>query len=192
MVFFDFPAAKRPPKGARLLTFTTLGEVADPQSGAREGYVTQITGMMRVISRKDEAVTRAVIEQAIYDVERGQRALATDQDPDVTVSIVPATKEVRGLVLAVRDPHALVVGDEDLVFINKGKKDGLQRGNELRILGQGDRLTDRLKATEFEVGRMRVIDAQERTSTCLVIRADLEIEPGTSFEAIVQKPGAPG
>lgn len=187
LVFIKFPSSKRPTKGTPIMTYRTTGEVYHPDTDDFEGYVTQLTGILRVESNQNESVTKARILQTLHEVERGQHVTVMREDPRVLLVKVPAKKEVKGKVMAVRYGSDLIAGDHEVVFIDRGKKHGIERGNQLRVIGVGDPLDDdEESAFTYPIGVLQVADVRERTATCIVVGAKREIEAGARVETIVE------
>lgn len=190
-VFLEFPASKRPAKGEQLLTFRTRGEVYHPENGSFRGHITQITGLLKVTSRKEDRVTRALVVDNLHELERGQHAIPFDENLSIRLVTVPAAKDVKGTVMAVSDGDTLISGAGDLVYIDRGKRDGLVRGNQLMVYGRGDGFTDDEDPEDYTywLGVVQVLDTQEKSSTCLVLQSRQEIERGAMVRTLLQARG---
>src|SRR5690606_8614736 len=106
----------------------------------------------------------------IYEMERGQYVAPLEGDLRVLLRPVATSKKIQGTVMAVREEEGTIAGDNDLVFIDKGKKDGLELGNRLRVLGRGDRLMagslfGGADDQRYEVGLLQVVDTRDSVST---------------------------
>ena len=90
--------------------------------------------------------------------------------------------------MAVRDSAGSIAGSYELVFIDKGKSQGLERGNQLRVMARTDHVTgdlgDRL---ERPIGLLQVVDVRSSASTCLILSSRMVIEPGAIARTIVSK-----
>ncbi|MBI3179427.1 MAG: LysM peptidoglycan-binding domain-containing protein [Deltaproteobacteria bacterium] len=183
-VYVSFPAGKKPQPGERFMVYRTLGEVVHPVSGARWGYMTQITALAS-IEGVGGGLPRARLDYTVVEVERGQYVTPFVQDPMLDISPTRAGKPVEGVVLAVRFEGGAVAGEQQVVFIDKGKTDGLDRGNELDVIVRGDPLTGRkADMPPTSIGRLMVLQANENASTCLVLKSTREIEAGTKVVTV--------
>ena len=52
----------------------------------------------------------------------------------------PATARVEGVVLAVQYNLGEIAGEHQVVFVDRGTKDGIERGNRLQVVQKGDPL----------------------------------------------------
>ncbi len=128
--------------------------------------------------------------------------------PSVCV-VIPAHNESK--VIASLYPHVFY-GQNQLVFIDKGEKDGLKPGNRLQIVRKGDAWGDSLatpnaatrialespspaavekvptprnrKALPDEsVAELRVVFMRDHSAACVVTQSSREIEPGDVAQA---------
>lgn len=177
---------KKPSPGDELMLYRTLGEVIHPVTSKRFGYMTQITGFASVES-VEPSVTRARINYAVVEVERGQYVTPLDQTLMMEVKPRPAKKAVAGVVLALQYDGGAIAGETQVVFVDAGSGAGLERGNVLEIVSQGDPYTGETAGMPRESkGRLLIIQANEIASTCLVIGSYREIEPGDPFVALTE------
>jgi hypothetical protein len=186
-VYFKSSAKAAPKKGERFLVYRTVREVKHPETGSPWGFLTQITGVVVVTSTTGPDVLTGRIERAYVEIERGQLLTPLIQEPMVRSTRVPATKAIEGVILAVRDDDSGFVGNEELVFVDKGKNDGIQRGNQFVVLDRGDPIRTNAGPLPFEsVGLLQVVEAKENAATCLVLRAQREIAPGARVKSLAQ------
>jgi len=120
---------------------TVFHEVADPPEveDSREppGSIVKVYGTVRVDGwDKNTRVARTTLIESLDPVERGYQVGPVGRRFDV-VPPVAATENVEARLLAGVYPH-LIFGQNQLVFIDKGKEDKLVTGNRLRIIRRGD------------------------------------------------------
>ncbi len=182
-VFLTFPGEK-PKPGQRFMVYRTLGEVYHPVEKKRWGYMTEVTGIAS-IEQVGSVVTRARLVRTMVEVERGQYVGPLDQALMLDIHRRPADKPIEGVVLAVNYDVGEIAGEHQIVFVDKGTNDGLERGNELNILRKGDPLTGRTEdMPERVVGRLLVIQANANASTCLITNSTYEVEAGVKVVAV--------
>jgi LysM repeat protein len=111
----------------------------DPDDGAVVGYQGIYTGTALV--SKPGAVTKAVLIDAARETLRGDKVMPADTD--VPLNFVPSAphSNVRGKIIAVVDGTVLI-GQYQVVAINRGIRDGLANGNVLAIDRAGDVVKD--------------------------------------------------
>jgi hypothetical protein len=184
-VYITFGAGEVPKPGAQYLLYRTTNPVFHPITGSQWGFMTEITGTATVeVVEKD--VARARVGHALREVERGQYVTPLAGELMVSVTPTPATGEVEAVILAV-EGGGPAAGEQKLVFIDKGKNDGLVRGNRLSVLSHGDSFTDPDRSLPaVDVAYLLVVDAKETTSTCLVVDSRKEIWPGDPVRSVGQ------
>jgi len=105
--------------------------------GKSVGTVIQILGTVRVDRvQKDTNLVEGTIVEALDVIERGARVGPVQRRMDV---VPPATNDVdlRGVILTAVHPN-VYFGANQVVFIDKGSKDGVEPGNRLFVVRKGD------------------------------------------------------
>ena len=97
------------------------------------------------------------------------------------------TKPVAGQIIAVYG-EALIAGQNQVVSINRGAKDGIERGHVLAVLRDGVQLTDRtgdkpaqIKLPDERHGLLFVFRVFERVSYALVLQVQQPVSTGDRF-----------
>lgn len=178
-----------------------------PEQGKTKGVIVAIKGTVRVNAWDSETrVARVDIIESINAIERGDKVGPVGRRFDV-VPPVPNDQEVAATIAASFEPRELV-GQHQLVFLDKGEEDGLRPGNRLFVIRKGDRwrqsltdgtdmaanrvryelhdveieeATDVSRGREFPrevVGELRVLRTEPHTAAALVTFAAFELEPG--------------
>ncbi|MEO8876881.1 MAG: LysM peptidoglycan-binding domain-containing protein [Polyangiaceae bacterium] len=170
------------------------------------GKVVQIQGTVRVDSWNANArIARGQIIESLDVIERGARIGPIMRK----FSVVPPARndgDVAAHVLASIHQHEFY-GQNQVVFIDKGAKEGVRLGNRLFIIRKGDAwrqsLSSETDATrialesnspaeiesvptphntsvlpEEVIGELRVVDVRDHTATCVVTQSRKEIETG--------------
>ncbi len=120
---------------------TVFREVRDPPrvQGARRppGKIVALEGTLRVeyVNLKTRVV-RAVITESVHTIERGSKVGLLDHDYKL-VEPRKAEKDVTARVLTSMYPH-VIMGKDQVVFIDRGEVDGLKAGNRLFVTRRGD------------------------------------------------------
>jgi hypothetical protein len=190
--------------GQELAVFNRLRK---PEEGKTKGYIVAIQGTVRVNAWNEKTrVARAKIIESLDVIERGMSVAPLGRSFDV-VPPVPNEREVWAKIIAAIEPRELI-GQHQVVFIDKGSKDGLRAGNRLFAVRRGDRWDQsvkvgrpmtahrihyELRSAEMEsaptpaqgsslpienAGEIRVLRERENTSLCVVTYAQHEFEPG--------------
>ena len=183
LVYITFPEGAAVSAGDRFMVYRTLEPVYHPEGGALVGYLTQVTGFVSVQTFVDN-VARAHLDDVIFEVERGQLVTPLVQSPMVDVVPTPAKTIVDGLVLAVGSTEEGLVGNNQLVYVDRGTAHGIERGYRFAVLGSRDELLQKDGLPEVRVGTLLVLEAKEATSTCLVLEAAREISRGARVRTV--------
>jgi hypothetical protein len=148
----------------------------DPDDGKILGYQGTYTGTA-LVSKPGE-VTKALLVDTARETLRGDKVMSTDAT--VPLNFMPAAPRtaVRGRIMAVVDGTDLI-GQYQIVAINRGLRDGINNGTVLAIDRAGDSVRDvygngatmtRKMHTVGSSFAKRVKLPDERTGTMLVFR----------------------
>lgn len=207
-VYLEIKKGQEVTVGQELTIFRPLRSV----SADEKGTIVAILGTARV-NRWDPKtrVARAKITESLDVIERGAKVGPVGRSFDI---VPPQASEVDvwAKITASLYPHVFY-GQEQVVFIDKGAKDGLQPGNRLFAVAKGDQWKRSLSvASEYAalrpddeglgvedargsgrdedypeevIGEIRVLRVRDNTATCLVTSSSRELEPG--FQVVSRK-----
>lgn len=124
--------------GQRLTVFR---EVRNPEvpDGARkpDGQLVKVYGTVRVDGwDRETRIARGKLIESLDVVERGSKVGPVGRRFDV-VPPKPAKKEIEARILSSLYPNVFY-GNNQVLFIDKGKDDGLEPGNRLKAIRRGD------------------------------------------------------
>jgi hypothetical protein len=108
--------------------------------------------------------------------------------PDVVIKESP--KDLQGQVFEAED-HNRLIGDHMIAFINKGKKDGVQRGQLYDVYYRvSERVhpkkRERTTLLPVELAEVLVLHTEDTTATVIVTSADREFEPGSKIRSPIE------
>ena len=178
---FDDPLAVR--LGEVYSVFREADEIVHPVSGESYGHRVDIVGTVRVIALHAELIT-GIVESAADEILRSD-LVAPLGDFDRKLIHRANEREVRGIVLAAQNPLLPLFGEHHVVFIDKGKADGVQEGNSFEVIRRGDPARDaggaipeEMGQPEESVGQIVVFDVKENASAGIVVRSLRELSVG--------------
>jgi hypothetical protein len=156
--------------GQKLTIFTPLRK-PEPVPGARTppGEIVSVKGTIQIDQFNQQTrVARGEVIESLDAIERGFKVGPVGRQFDV-VPPKPAGKPVQARVLSSLYPHE-VLGQNQLAFLDRGSDDGLEPGNRLFVLRQGDSWRHSLKIGNTMLKyRMKIESAKpsetERTPT---------------------------
>ena len=170
----------------------------DPTTGEILGYEARFVGTAEYVREggstatadgKSNLVVPATFEllSVKEEVAVGDRlAPAPSRDFSSFAPHAPA-KPVNGQVVAIYG-EALLAGQNQVVSINRGTQDGMERGHVLAILSDGPLVTDRtverptqIKLPDERHGLMIVFRVFDRVSYALVLQSQQVVSAGSRF-----------
>lgn len=150
-------------------------EVYHPVSHKKTGYVIEILGIAEV-SQIEYGDVQAVITEAFDEINAGDLLDNYYEKKPQMLEKPFRTPDLEGLILATEQLRILS-GNMDIVFLDKGRKDGILTGDMFKIL-------ETSKGHYIPVGTLQVIDEKETTSTAIVRTAKEPIEVGSLFSPL--------
>lgn len=162
--------------------FRTGDPVRDPRTGKVVGVLVHHLGQIEVTSQS-EGIYRGQVLTAFEEISRGDRLKpAKVIDPRITPSY-PAG-DLHGTVMYIRN-DAAEAGQNQVIGISLGLKDGLKAGAALSVHRAGrivrDRVTGKkVRLPEEKIGQLLVLVPQQDASIALVTQSTGPINIGDS------------
>jgi hypothetical protein len=179
-----FAAPGQVKRGEQYLLYRTERAVRHPVTGELFGYQSTIIGAARVVA-VDEKVATIEIAQAYDPIERGTLLAPLTQRVVRQVQRRPNQRALAGIIVATQQELVSEIGEHHMVFVDKGRADGVEEGNVFTVLRSGDPWRKHLQSDvvdptlpQEDVGTLLVVDAQQNTSAALVVRSLRELSIG--------------
>ena len=190
-VRFRNRGAVRP--GGEYVIFKTIKRVDHPSKGGTAGYLTHFLGKAKVVAIGPEVVT-AQITDTWDEIHRGDLIGPANEDLRLKVAQRPNDRTLDGVVLEMLVPYLTMVGEHQLVLVDRGSGDGVQVGNTFTVVRQqdlGGTLMDPKggqdkRWPEESIATCMVVDVKDRACTCLMTRSIREVVRG---DRMVMKAG---
>ncbi len=171
----------------------TVYRIWDPlQEGLKKaftGYQHLILGIVEITEVTPDLATAAVLT-SFREMQAGDKLTPFENRPS-QIPLVPSTEGIQGQILCAEE-HQAMVGDHDLVFIDRGHQDGIRDGQQYLIYDSAELYTSpqsgiaaRLPPTDQ--GTLLVLRTEAQTATALVTNAKQDIAPG----ALITSPKSP-
>ncbi|HEX2792028.1 MAG TPA: LysM peptidoglycan-binding domain-containing protein [Steroidobacteraceae bacterium] len=176
--------------GARYSVMHIDEPLHDPQSGRKLGYVAIYTGTAQV-TRPGE-IAKATLTDAARETLQGDVLIAEESSPTGDFAPHGPAQAIDGRIIAVVD-NVLLAGQYDVVALNRGSQDGLDRGSVLTIDQAGPRVDDHCAKMDGEsscwishgvrlpdesVGTLLVFKTYERMSYALILSDTVPVNVG--------------
>jgi len=183
-VFLSFYDNSSVYDGARYTIFTMGPLVRHPVTGEKMGHMVDILGSLKVT--RSSGVIEGTIDTAVAEIEVGAKLMAYKEMPR-EVRMTFSNAPLEGYVVA------SLTGNEnlskgDILYIDKGTKDGLTQGRLLKVLRYRGRVRDpltgkKVKLPPSHIGDVVVVEARGSTSSCIVIKSQKTIVAGDHVSA---------
>jgi hypothetical protein len=171
-----------PKRGQRFAIYRTIREITHPMTGEPFGYAVEIVGGVQVIEAGSSVAT-AQIAQSFRPVERGDFVGKWPESFGARVAPIQGDTETKGYIVDTMGDAVGAIGEHTVVFIDRGREHGLQKGNVLSVVDRMDGYTRETEGLPIEdVGQVMVIDVQDRAATAVVTFAVRELAVGDKVE----------
>ena len=196
-VYIQFPKnSKNPPVAGRRYTVYRVEKSLESKKGKNVGVLIKNLGTIEVLKVPKGALPVARVLETFDVIERGDR-LNVLRDDQRNVSPTDATVDLEGSIIEeLRVVNNELIGEDNLVIIDLGKKQGLKVGNMVMVVRRGDALDDvgspdgvpeDDKSYPYEViADLMVMDVSESSAIAVVVNAVVEI--GKGEKVLVRKP----
>jgi hypothetical protein len=137
----------------------------------------------------DPKAATVLLGQCIEPVERGDLLGPWTDKLVRPIAPKPNARSMTGAIVAAQIDTVTQVGEQHLVFVNRGKVDGVEEGNVFGVVRSGDptgraisEIVDDRSLPEEVIGSLLVVDVKEHVSTALVTRSLRELLIGDRVE----------
>jgi hypothetical protein len=147
------------------------------------GYFVQTLGTAEVVEIHPETSFVKVVT-AYAEIEPGDRLMPYEEEPTVFRS-TRMGEDIRGVIIA-QQPYRQYSGEGDLVILDRGARDGVNRGAQIEVYRSGKEVVDpvtrtRLLVPDDVIGKAFVLKVGEKTSVALLQSAARPVRVGDHF-----------
>ena len=154
--------------------FEKANDIANPQTKEKIGTMMKNLGSLQVTEINGETVV-AKIDRAYREITRGAELFEfIPHEKDITLQ--RGIGELKGYLIAARDEKS-AYSTGDVIFINLGKGDGLERGNLFYISrprqfsDEISRKAGALQLPDAVLGAAVVIEARDKTASAIIFKS---------------------
>lgn len=171
--------------GQQLVVFRVLEGVMDKADKEFIGYPHYLLGIVEIAAVSGEWAEAEVLhsfrEMRLGDklMPRLKLAAATD------IVLADAPPGIAGKILRAEEDR-VIFGDQAVVFINRGRSDGVGVGQRYAIFDPSSPVEDP-GALPAAIGSLLVLRVENETATALVTRSSREISPGAPIISAASK-----
>lgn len=185
-------------KGEAYVIYRTERKIVHPLTHETFGYQTVVVGAGRVTEVSDKAV-KLTITQTFEPIERGALLGPWTERFVKQVARRPNTATLTGAIIGAQQEILTQLGEHHVVFLDKGKNDGVVEGNVFKVVRSGNPYGGPMASAEWDdnlpkevIGDLLVIDVKDHGSTALVTRSLVELYVGDRIEMSPDAAGSGG
>lgn len=152
-------------------------KVFHPVTGDYLGFVIVRLAVVQV-TQADHALTTVDVVRSYGVIAPGDPVMRYEP-PAVSEESgqVSDAADMRGMIVELpADKSMTLVAQSDVVYIDRGKEDGLRKGDLLELHRHSQGLPSR------KIGQLKVIATEDRTGTAVVLRASTRVMKGDRFK----------
>jgi hypothetical protein len=169
--------------GSRHTVFRTMNPTDENKSGETIGTQHYILGIVEVTKKEPDLVIAKVLK-SFRSIQVGDQLMAF-RPRHTRIELKSSTPGIDGQIITSED-HTTLAGDYTLAFIDKGRADNIDVGQQYSIyntqetvLGKSEIETKRLPPVD--IGTLLVLHTEQTTSTVIITKAVKNIAPGERF-----------
>lgn len=155
----------------------------DIETGKEYGYIYPVAGIIE-ISEVYPQISAGYIIESFREISQGDLLAPIEKITYPEVIIKKSNVFLEGKIIGISDNHVFVQ-NRDLVFLDRGSKDGLEKGDILKI----EKVLPNVKENLKDVGRMVVINSFDNISIAYVLEIRDVIEVGARFSTFTDNVG---
>jgi hypothetical protein len=148
----------------------TNREISHPITKKFMGFITSYMGVIEVTG-KESGYTKAVVREVFNDIKLGD-LLIPYYDVDRPQMSYKEKPEANGVIVG-NNQSTVTVAMGDIVYIDKGKDDGIEIGDTFTITAS--------VGPKRPLGKVEVISRQKKTATARIISSNSEFRVGDTF-----------
>ena len=169
--------------GSRHTLFRTMSPTDERKSSETIGTQHYILGIVEVTKKEPDFVIAKVLK-SFRSIQVGDQVMMFSPR-HAKIELKPSTPGIDGQIIISED-HSTLTGDNTLAFIDKGRADNIDIGQQYSIyntqktvMGKGEIETKRLPPVD--IGTFLVLHTEQTTSTVIITKALKNIAPGERF-----------
>jgi len=168
--------------GDRYAVYRTVKQIEHPITGEPYGYAIEVLGTVRIQSTGNNIAT-AILEKSYSAIERGDWVGPVPEFVGQRISPTTNSGGAKGYIIETMEAAQAAIGEHNVVFIDRGRAQGVQAGSIFTVIRRGDGFTGEEEGLPYEdIGEGIVIDARENVATAMIIKSVSELSVGDKLE----------
>jgi hypothetical protein len=159
--------------GDRFLIFEEVHKVKHPITHRDYGNLYKVNGVAKVTGTKEKGVYTARITLSFDAAMRGNMLAPYQEPTPIYPSKQKQAKNITGYILEMTDRKS-ISGQADIVYLDKGKEDGVDPGDRFIVMSEPSPLT----GVRHPIGEVQVMIVKARTATAFVQKSTDTLSKG--------------
>ncbi len=160
--------------GDKFYIIRSAGKVSHPKYGYLLGYLIEVLGIAEVVGQ-DNGETKIIIPTSYADILIGSLLDDFYETEPPLLTDHPRKPDISAYIVATKELH-MINGTWDIVYIDKGKKEGLVVGDLLMTIRQGEH--------RVVNSSIQIINLRESSATAIVKKANDIVSRGDEVVGI--------
>ena len=177
IIYASFDRSAKVKPGDMFTVYTTNGEIKHPISD-RSGFIYTTTAQIKTVKKIDDVWECIVVDQSGL-VQRKDRI--TVYTPKLgKIAKTYSKRNIEAAVIGSYSESNAGLANGDVVYLDRGRADGVELGNVFDVYSFIDRGTQKkiTPSPTYRVGELNVINITDNFATALVTGATSEFSPG--------------
>ena len=156
--------------GSKFTVYRTLRRVKHPTSRGYMGFLVKILAELEVTAVNGEVANCRVVTSYDY-INRGD-PITEYVSILKNIALSPNSTSIEGMIVETMVDGVSILGNGDVIYIDKGTADGLSIGNTVDVVRKGDGLIrndNDARLPQEVVGRLVIVGVKERTATAVIV-----------------------
>ncbi|MDM8524244.1 hypothetical protein QUF80_12810 [Desulfococcaceae bacterium HSG8] len=175
--------------GRTYMIYVTPEPIKDRRTDTYVGTQHHLTGLVEIVE-KEPRFTVAKIVQSFRDITINSFLMPyTRRSTEITL-----TESVEGLdgeIIAPEDSNITIMGQDSIVFINKGKRHGVAPGQQYSIYERhtavpDPRAKEKIHLSAVDFGKLIVLHVEEDISTAVITRSEKTVLVGSKIRSPIR------
>ena len=168
-VYLRFRAGAQSVKvGSRFTVYRQIRRVRHPINKKQLGYLIKILGEVDIVEINENGIVTGLITASFDSISRGD-PVTEWVELIKKVNPTPSAVRLTGFVIDSMNGGSMMIAQRDVLYIDRGAKDGVRIGNIMEVIRSGDGITGEGNRLPDEViGKLIIIGTRANTSTAVV------------------------
>lgn len=174
--------------GDRFTILRIVKKVRHPKTGVFMGNLVKVLGDLKIVAINKETATAEIINSYDY-ITKGDRI---DTYTEIEIPLLPSERVsspagINGYIVETMD-RRVSNAQWDIVYLDKGLKDGLTAGDRLKVVISGNKAPvpstgRKIQLPDQVIGEVQILSLQEKSSTARIIKSIKDISRGDMIQS---------